>query len=127
MFFENVIWLKIWLNSRNWFFVSFSELSFAFWNSLLQSATVVCLSEVQIDSQCLSFASEGFLFQSNLCFVMRTTENSTSVPNTRRSDVKRWTPNLFNFDSFGLSAYKSEKSNVLNSKLIQCLHINVKI
>ena len=115
MFFEDVIWFKIGLNSRNWFFISFSVLLFAFWSSRVQSGTVVCSLDIQasfdFDSQLLSLASQGCLFQSNLCLAMRMTENSTKVPNTRRSDVKRCTPNLFNLDSFGLSAYKWEIEN----------------
>ena len=130
MFLENVMWFKTLLKPRNWFFISFSELSFAFWSSLEQSVTVVCLLELQICfdfvSQC-SLASQGFLFHSNLCLVMRTKENSTNVPNTRRSDVKRCTPNLFNLDSFGLSAYKSEKLEYVTQLNLTVLSYNFKI
>ena len=55
--------------------------------------------------------------QSTICFVTRTEINSSTVPNTKNRDIKRYQPSKFSLDPVGLSDYKkkNEGKYALNS------------
>ena len=112
MFLLNVKLFRIWPIKENW-----SKI----WTSLISSASLIFLKYSVADwllgffQACILFdirslwsLSVVFFIHSSLCFAIRTAENSTIVPKTKRRDVNRYRLNLFDFDWEGLSCCKKE-------------------